>query len=212
MNCNVSHCVHDSTISPSSKRSIVIPSIGAPRSPVGCRPKSSFSNVPWAVQRIAVLVAGGEDVVDREREVGEGGAVARHRLLGRLAILIAHQGIVADEVLGAELVDEVEVSFAESLRDQPLRRGDRLLEHDLPPMVRECPPGRSDPTPRRPHCKGKYRLIPASTARSRPRRRSRSAPAERSARVGARSGRRRWRRRSSPPRSGRRPPSRRRQR
>ncbi len=45
-----------------------------------------------------------------------------------------------------------------------------------------------------------------SSARSRPRRRSRSAPAGRSAGVGARSGRRPWRRQSSPPRSGRRPP------
>src|SRR5689334_7495205 len=70
------------------------------------------------------LVVGGKRILYREREIGEGGAVARDRVLDALAVLVAENRVMVDVVVEAELVDDVEVSLAERLAEDASRRGD----------------------------------------------------------------------------------------
>src|SRR5918994_334023 len=91
------------------------------------------------------LVARCEDVQDLELEIGEGPAVAGDDLLQALSVRVTAHRVVADEVLGAELVEQIDVPLAKDLlRDAP-GGGDVVLRHGSPPWVNHCL--RNDPTP-----------------------------------------------------------------
>src|SRR4029450_2008091 len=81
-------------------------------------------------------IAGAEDVLDREGEIGKCVPVPGDRLFHCRQVLVPGDGVVSYEVIRADPIEHVELPLVEALLDNAPRSLDvRVNCHQLPPVI-----------------------------------------------------------------------------